>query len=158
MADGKLRLVGTLGASAAALALATVAVFEGKSNDPYWDAYGKVWTVCNGETRVEMRRYTDAECEDMLAAGLADFAKPVLAINPELRGHDNQTVAATSLAYNIGITNYRRSTVSKEFRAGHWKAACNAFLSWTYSGGKQLKGLVNRRNAERALCLKDLPG
>lgn len=92
----------------------------------------------------------------MLADGLADFAGPVLVVNPELRGHDNQLVAAVSLAYNIGPVAYRRSTVARKFRAGDWRGACNAFLSWSYAGGKQVKGLLNRRQAERRVCLTGL--
>lgn len=143
------------GTAIAAALIATVAQFEGKSNAPYRDIVG-VWTVCYGETNVAMRRYSDAECQDMLADSLTGYAGPVLAVNPELRGHGNQIIAASSLAYNIGVPNYRRSTVAKKFRAGDWRGACNAFLSWSYAGGKQVKGLLNRRNAERAICLRGL--
>lgn len=141
------------GTAAAALIVALIGHFEGKRNDPYDDIVG-VATVCYGETRVQMRHYTDAECEDMLADGAADFAGPVLARNPELLGHANQLAAATSLAYNIGNANYARSTVAKRFSAGNWRGACDAFLSWSYAGGKQVAGLLKRRKAERALCLR----
>lgn len=153
---GTAKLGKTLGGGAAAIALiALVSQWEGKRNEPYRDIVG-VWTVCYGETRVAMRRYSDAECKDMLADGLADFAGPVLVRNPELRGHDSQLVAATSLSYNIGIKAYRNSTVAKRFSAGNWKGACDAFLSWSYAGGKQVKGLLNRRQAERRICLTGL--
>lgn len=155
MADGRTRLIGLVGASAATLLVSTVALWEGKSNQPYRDLVG-LWTVCYGETRVPMRKYTDSECSDMLADGLADFAGPVLAINPELRGHDNQLVAATSLAYNIGITNYRRSTVARRFTAGDWKGACDAMLWWNRAGGRVVRGLQRRREAERKICLRGL--
>lgn len=155
MASGKQKLIGTVGASAAALLIATVASWEGKRNDPYKDIVG-VWTVCYGETRIHMRRYSDAECSDMLAEGLADFAKPVLARNPELAGRPNQLAAATSLSYNIGTAAYKRSTVAKRFSSGNWKGACDAFLAWSYAGGKRVKGLLNRRKAERAICLGGL--
>jgi len=153
---GKQALVGTVGASAAALLLAVVSHWEGKSNDPYQDIIG-VWTVCYGETRVAMRRYTDAQCEDMLADGLNDFAEPVLKRNPELAGHPYQLAAAVSLSYNIGTANYRRSTVARRFSAGNWRGACDAFLAWSYAGGRQVKGLLNRRKAERDICLRNLP-
>lgn len=154
-AKGNKRLVGTVGVSAAALLTATVAMWEGKSNDPYKDIVG-VTTVCYGETRVAMRRYSDAECKDMLADGLADFAGPVLARNPELKGRDPQLAAAVSLSYNIGIANYRRSTVAKRFSAGNYRGACDAFLSWRFAGGREVKGLKRRREAEREICLRGL--
>ncbi len=152
---GKKRLTGAVGAGAAALLIATIGTFEGKRNDPYKDIVG-VMTVCYGETRVEMRRYTDAECSDMLASGIADFAGPVLQRNPELKGHDPQLAAAVSLAYNIGLANYRKSTVARRFSARQWPQACDAFLSWSYAGGKQVPGLLNRRKAERSMCMRGL--
>ena len=150
------RLAATIGGSAALALTVLVGQFEGKRNDPYQDIVG-VWTVCYGETNVSMRRYTDAECKDMLSDHLADYARPVLKRNPELSGHDNQIVAATSLSYNIGNGNYAKSKVAREFSAGRWRNACDAFLSWSYAGGKRVAGLLKRREQERAICLKGLP-
>lgn len=143
------------GSAAAALLISLVAGFEGKRNDPYFDIVNRA-TVCYGETRVQMRRYSDAECDDMLADGLADFAAPVLKRNPELAGHPAQVAAATSLAYNIGSDAYARSTVARRFSAGNWRGACDAFLSWNRAGGRVVPGLVRRREAERAICLRGL--
>lgn len=148
-------LAAIVGATAAAALIALVGQWEGKRNDPYQDIVG-VWTVCYGETRVEMRRYTDAECKVMLADGINDFAKPVLARNPELKDRPNQLVAAVSLAYNIGARNYVKSTVARRFAAGDYKGACDAFLMWNRAGGRVVKGLDNRRRQERQICLKGL--
>lgn len=146
-------------ALAAMLALATplVGVWEGKSNLPYPDKLaGGLMTVCYGETRVEMRPYSDAECSVMLQRGLADFATPVLKRNPELEDRPNQWAAATSLAYNIGVANYRKSTVAKRFSAGRWREGCNAFLLWNNASGKVVRGLTRRREAERQTCLRGI--
>lgn len=151
---GRGKLIAIVGAAAAGL-IAVTAQWEGKSNDPYLDLIGKA-TVCYGETNVPMRRYSDAECEDMLAGSLAEYAAAVLVRNPELRGHDPQIVAASSLSYNIGNAAYARSTVAKRFSAGDWRGACDAFRSWVYAGGKRVQGLVNRREAERKICLRGL--
>lgn len=156
MADGKRKLVALVGTAAAGLMLTTVSAWEGKSNTPYADLVNRM-TVCYGETRVPMRRYSDAECSDMLANGLADFAKPVLKRNPELAGHPHQLAAAVSLTYNVGAANYARSTVARRFTAGDWKGACDAFLAWRFAGGREVKGLLRRRQSERAMCLTDLP-
>lgn len=152
---GKKRLAVLVGGAAAGL-IAVVAQFEGKSNDPYLDIVN-VPTVCYGETRVPMRRYSNAECEEMLADGLSDFAAGVLARNPTLRASDPQLLAATSLAYNIGIGAYNRSTVARHFSSGKWRSACNAFRSWRFAGGKEIAGLRKRREKERAICLRDIP-
>lgn len=152
---GRGRLTAGIGAVAAGLLVATVSTWEGKSNDPYRDIVG-VETVCFGETRVQMRRYTDAECEDMLADALGGFALTVLERNPNLRDRPAQLAAASSLAYNIGPSAYRRSTVARRFQAGEFRAACDAFLMWSKAGGRTVKGLLNRRKAERAICLRGL--
>lgn len=155
-AKGRLgKVVG--GAGAAALLLGLLATFEGKSNDPYLDIV-KVPTVCYGETRVEMKHYTDAECADMLADAAGDFAKGVLERNPELRGRPYQLVAASSLAYNIGLSNYRGSTAAKRFSAHDWKGGCAAILRWNRAGGKVVAGLTRRRNAEFRVCITNLKG
>ena len=153
---GKGKLIALVGVAAAAIMTPLVAGWEGKSNDPYADLVGRM-TVCFGETRVEMRRYSDAECEAMLAEGLVDFAAPVLKRNPELRDHPYQLAAATSLSYNIGTAAYNRSTVARRFSAGNWRGACDAFLLWVKAGGKTVKGLVRRREDERRVCLTELP-
>lgn len=152
---GQARLVAGIGAAAAGLLISTVAAWEGKSNDPYRDIVG-VPTVCYGETRVAMRRYSDAECSDMLADALGGYATAVLDRNPNLRDRPAQLAAASSLAYNIGPAAYRRSTVARRFQAGQFRAACDAFLMWSKAGGRTVQGLLNRRKAERTICLRGL--
>ena len=146
-------------AIAAMLAVASpfIGVWEGKRNLPYRDIVG-VLTVCYGETRdIDYRYYSDAECREMLEEGVGEFGEAVLKRNPELRHYPHQWAAATSLAYNIGTGAYSRSTVARQFSAGRWRSACNNFLAWKYAGGKVVRGLVNRRNAERKMCLTNLP-
>lgn len=146
-------------ALAAMLAVATpfVAGWEGYSGRPYADRLaGGLMTVCFGETRVPMRTYARAECEAMLREGVGEFALAVAQRNPELRGHPNQWSAATSLAYNIGVPAYQRSTVARRFSEGRWREACDAILLWNRAGGRVVKGLDNRRRAERELCRRGL--
>jgi lysozyme len=150
---GKQKLAGGVGASAAALMIALVGAWEGKRNDPYRDIVG-VMTVCYGETRVAMRRYSNAECEDMLADGLGDFSKDVLKRNPNLRYRPEILAATTSLSYNIGPAAYARSTVARRFSIGDYRGGCDAFLMWNRAGGRVVQGLQRRREDERRLCLR----
>lgn len=145
-------------AIAAMLALATPAIqkYEGLSQTPYRDVIGKL-TVCYGETNVAMRKYTKQECQAMLNGRAMEFGLAVATRNPSLIGHPFQWAAATSLAYNIGVANYNRSTVAKNFDAGKWAAACNHFTDWVYAGGKVNQGLKNRRKDEQVLCRQQLP-
>lgn len=153
----KTKVVG--GGSAAALLIATpfIAGWEGKSNDPYKDIVG-INTVCYGETRVEMKRYTDEECKAMLAEAVKGFMKPVAEMTPLIADRPYELAAATSLAYNIGLGNYKISSVRKQFNLGNFKQGCNNFTLWNKArrAGKLVvvKGLVNRRAAEVKLCLK----
>ena len=151
---GRAKLSALIGTAAVGL-VAVVAQWEGKRNEPYRDLIG-IATVCYGETNVPMRRYSDEECKDMLAGSLATYAEAVLKRNPELAGHDPQIIAASSLTYNIGIAAYNRSTVARRFSAGDWRGACDAFLAFSYAGGKRVQGLVNRREAERRICMRGL--
>lgn len=138
-----------------ALAVPMIAQYEGKSNDPYKDIVG-VMTVCYGETRVEMRKYSDKECTDMLSEATGEFGKGVLKTNPSLIDYPYQWAAATSLAYNIGLGSYRNSTVARKFNAGDYKGACASFAAWNKvrKGGKLVvsPGLDNRRQKEMRIC------
>ena len=66
---------------------------------------------------------------------------------------NRQWAAMISLAYNIGINAFARSSVLRKFNAGDDSGAADAFLLWNKANGKVLKGLVRRRKAERALFL-----
>lgn len=66
----------------------------------------------------------------------------------------NQFDALVSLAYNIGTNAFKTSTLVKYLNALAYNAAADEFQKWNRGGGKVLKGLVRRREAERALFLK----
>jgi len=153
-------LSGAVGSAFIGLAILIVAPvierWEGTRTDPYRDIVG-VWTVCTGETRVAMRRYTPAECKAMLDRTLAaDWAPAVLRAVPGLQDRPYQFAAAISLTYNIGESAFARSSVARRFNAGDWRGGCDAFLFWVNAGGKRVPGLVRRREAERRLCLTNL--
>ena len=67
---------------------------------------------------------------------------------------DRPYVALLSLSYNIGTRAFCGSTVAKRVNAGDIRGACNAIPAWNRAGGKVIPGLVNRRAAERKLCLE----
>lgn len=152
-------LVVTGGAAGALLlAIPFIGGWEGKSNDPYNDIVG-VKTVCYGETRVQMKRYTDEECLSMLRKAVEkDFMKPVAKSTPTIAERPYELAAATSLAYNIGLGSYQKSTARKLFLQGKFIEGCKAFRPWDKVRrlGKLVvsKGLVNRRKDEIKLCLQ----
>jgi lysozyme len=141
-------------AIAVAIAGPLVMKFEGKENDPYRDVVG-VWTVCYGETKAPMRRYSDAECKALLTKRLSeDYAPPILKCVPAIATRPEIFAASTSLAYNIGTSAFCNSTVARRFNASRWRQGCEGFAMWVKAGGKVWPGLVSRRKAEAQLCLK----
>lgn len=158
----KTALKGGTAALAGAAILAILPVWEGKSNDPYFDSV-KVRTVCYGETRVEMRHYSDKECLLLLDEGAQQFQKAVLQVNPGLSKDPYIWAAHTSFAYNNGVATYRKSSVSSLYRLGRKKESCQAIAKYKYAGKKILPGLVLRRNGDKTrfgeveLCLTPYP-
>lgn len=142
-----------------AAAIALVATWEGLRTKAYLDAV-KVPTVCFGETRgVKLGdQYTVQQCKDMLGNRLVEFEAGMRKClrNPDAIP-DGPYVAALSLSYNIGVGGFCRSSVRRLLDAGQIRQACDAFRNFTRAGGMRLQGLVNRREAERAICLKGLP-
>lgn len=144
------------GTAAAALAVAVVGGFEGLRLNAYRDVVG-VATICYGETRgVKMGdSHSKAECDAMLLKGLQDFERGVFACAPALaEAPDPRVVAHVSLAYNIGVGAYCKSSAARRFNAGDIRASCDAFLLWNKARGVVFPGLTKRRQAERELCLR----
>lgn len=129
--------------------------FEGKKNTAYKCPAG-VWTICYGATGPDVKEgatWTDLQCEDRLKKDVDKFAEGVKKALGSIPTTDAQFSAMVSLAYNVGIIAFSRSTVLNKHRAGDHKAAANAFLMWNKAGGKILPGLTRRREAERKLYL-----
>jgi lysozyme len=62
--------------------------------------------------------------------------------------------ALIDFAFNLGAGNLGASTLRKRVNAGDWQAAVVEFRKWVRGGGKVLKGLVLRREAECVLVFK----
>lgn len=61
--------------------------------------------------------------------------------------------ALVSITFNAGCGNLKNSTLFKMARKGYSKAMCGQFERWIYANGVPLKGLTERRQKEKALCL-----
>lgn len=152
MSKGK--IAGALVAAALVVATPFVAGWEGTENKAYKDAVG-VTTICSGHTATaEMGQVkTDAECEALLRQDLSK-AFMVVAFHVNVEMPVERWVALASFVFNVGEGNFARSTLLRKLNAGDTVGACNELLRWTYAGGRKLKGLERRREAERALCLQ----
>lgn len=56
--------------------------------------------------------------------------------------------AITDFAWNLGLGNLRASNLRKRILAGDWEAVPGELRKWVRAGGRVLKGLVLRREAE----------
>lgn len=127
--------------------------FEGLRLKAYKCPAG-VWTIGYGHTKgvKEGDVITEEEAEDMLKKDVVGFEINVRgAIIQNL--NDHQYDALTSFAYNVGLGNFRKSTLLRLINSGITarEDITNQFMRWVYAGGKRLAGLERRRTAEAEL-------
>lgn len=67
---------------------------------------------------------------------------------------DNQWIALCSFCFNVGVGAFTGSELLWKLNSGNYAGAADEFLRWKYQKGKELPGLVRRREAARALFLK----
>lgn len=128
--------------------------FEGLRLRAYQDAVG-VWTIGYGHTG-DVRPgmvITESQADDLLQKDLKRFEKGV-EDSLTRPASQNQFDALVSLAYNIGINAFRKSSVLKLFNAGDIEGAAKQFGEYIMAGGSILRGLVRRRVAEIVHFLK----
>ena len=95
------------------------------------------------------RVWTQGEVDALLRSDLARFERGVARYCPAAVGSQGKFDALVSFSFNVGLGTLQRSTLRAKFNRGEY--AGDEFLKYTKAGGKVLKGLVNRRNDERAL-------
>lgn len=133
--------------------LALIKRFEGCSLSAYRDVVG-VLTIGYGDTDgvIEGQTITQEEADARLEHRVEEFARAIANII-KYTTSSNEMAALVSLAYNIGLKNFRSSSVLVFHNRGEKLAAANSFLLWNKAGGKTWPGLVRRREAERELYL-----
>ncbi len=107
--------------------------------------YGHTYGVKETDT------VTREQAENLLRFDLMEFEKAVNEVEG-LKTQD-QFDAMVSLAFNIGITAFKNSTLVKLFEAGRSRLAADEFLKWNHIKGKVNDGLTKRRRMERGMFL-----
>lgn len=151
------RTKASLAAAVIALATPFIATWEGKRNYAYIPIPGDVPTICYGSTRsVKMGDYkTDAECLDLLRQEVGEFyAKVDPCVNDDVPVSVQASIL--ELAFNVGPGAACKGTIVRKANAGDYRGACAELDKWVKAQGKTIKGLVNRRNASEAMCLRDV--
>ncbi len=121
---------------------------EGCRLEAYKDAAG-VPTIGYGHTKnVRMGdRITQYWAKEMLREDIEEAEWQVKELN--VARTEGQLDALVSFAFNLGIGRLTRSTLLKTIRKGGSKAQITKeFKRWVYADGKQLPGLVKRREWE----------
>lgn len=144
----KKRLVATVLALSSVGAVGIVA-HEGMKRVAYVDPVGIV-TVCAGHTRTAQlgQVKTEAECAELLKQDVKDAEAAVkrLVKTPLTQAQFDSLV---SLVFNIGQSNFAKSTMLKKINANDCWGAGKEFDKWVLAKGQVLPGLVKRRADER---------
>ena len=132
--------------------------FEGLRLNAYPDpgTGGAPWTIGYGHTGPDVYRglkITEAQAEALLRQDLARFERGVDRLIEGVFTSQSQFNSFVSLAYNIGLGAFQRSSVLRHHRAGNKLRAAASFMLWVKAAGRTLPGLVRRRNAERRMYL-----
>ena len=97
------------------------------------------------------RVWSKEELVKIFRDDLVSFERGVLRLAPNLAGRQGAFDACVAFSFNVGLGNFQRSTIRMKIGREEWEGAAEAFMSWTKAGGKELRGLVLRRTAERQL-------
>lgn len=146
-----------------------VAQFEGKTLTVYEDplglqsiGYGHVLTpeeIKSGEIIIEGNpvNFNNGITEEQALKLLNQDLEPIRQAVDELVTvplTQNQLEALTSFAFNVGLETFRRSTLLKVLNEGKYEQVPDEMRKFARAGGRELPGLVKRREAEIELWNK----
>jgi lysozyme len=153
------------GAMLLALGIWVFSEGDGPKRDPdtfvaYQDI-AKVWTICHGHTGDVKpgQTATKAECDRLAKSDLGKgFAAEDLYVTRVMELPVWTRAAVADFAANIGAEAFRGSSVLRLLNARDIGGACRAMLLWTKARAGPMgtlvvvRGLINRRLREQALC------
>lgn len=128
--------------------------FEGLRLNAYQDSVN-VWTIGYGHTGKDVKAGKKIDIFDAEILLKKDVEKFETAVNdavtvPLTQG---QFDALVSFCFNLGAGTLLKSTLLKRLNAGNYEGASGQFVLFVHAGGRELPGLVARREAEQALFL-----
>jgi GH24 family phage-related lysozyme (muramidase) len=138
---------------------------EGFVGDLYNDAagyctiaYGHLIKLarCNGSEPVEFRGgVSEPRGVELLREDMGTAKRVVLtAVNVDLT--DGQYAALCDFVFNVGGGNFRKSTLLKVINAGAFQEVAFQMRRWIKAGGRELSGLVTRREREIELFFEGI--
>lgn len=140
------------------LAASLCRTFEGFYAKPYLCPAG-VQTIGYGTTLYPDGRrvtlddpsITRETAETLLNHELMALMPHVLRLCPAVADSPQRTAALIDFTYNLGWPRLRASTLRRRINERNWAAAKAEILKWDKAGGRVLKGLTLRRQAEATL-------
>ncbi len=133
--------------------------FEGCKLKAYYDPVG-VLTIGWGHTNAggapyfsPAAKWTQAYADEVFRNDIVKYEDAVKR-NVKVKLTQSQFDALTSLVYNIGEGNFKKSQLLRKLNSGQYEAASREFAKWNKAGGRVLNGLTRRRAAE-ALMFQD---
>jgi len=134
--------------------LALIADLEGCRLRPYQCSAG-VWTSGIGHTAGVTPRHDISEREAAvnLVADVLHVEKRLAACVP-VEMPTPVYDALVSFAFNVGTGAACSSTLVYFLKRQQWPQACDQLTRWVFVNGVRNSGLENRRQRERAYCLK----
>ena len=138
------------------IAAALCRKFEGFSAKPYlcpagyWTiGFGTVFRPDGTQVTKDDPPITKELAEEWLQHELRhNYLAGVLHASPNLARHPEVLGAITDFAYNLGVARYRASTLKRRINEEDWDGAKIELGKWVRGGGRVLRGLVKRRQAE----------
>ena len=135
-----------------------ISCWEGLSLKPYKCAAGKYTIgyghVISGKENLPSS-ITKKEANNLLEQDIRK-AQYSLVNNVKVPLTIQQIVALISFIFNVGGGAFQRSILRQKLNRGEYRLAAEEFDKWIYAQGNSLKGLINRRQAEKKLFLQGL--
>jgi lysozyme len=137
-----------------ASAFVSLALHEGYRGDAYIPVPGDVPTIGFGTTE-GVKLGDKITPPKALERALADVSKFEGAVKKCVKAplYQHEYDAYIQFSYNVGSGAFCNSTLVKKLNVGDYPGACAELLRWTRAGGRELPGLVKRRQAEYNLCM-----
>ena len=135
--------------------LALIKCFEGFAPGIYicpggWPTIGYGHVVRNHERDRFADGIDEATAEDLLRRDVEAAVRAVLRLI-RVPLADGQFDALVSFAFNLGAGALQRSTLRRKVNREEHHVVPAEFRRWVWAGGRKLKGLVRRREAEAEL-------
>jgi lysozyme len=138
---------------------------EGFRGNPYNDAahyctigYGHLIHLASCDSTIPgefQRGISEPRGEEILRDDMGMAERGVMGL-VDVDLTDGQYGALCDFVFNVGVGNFRNSTLRKQLNAGAYDRVPFEFRRWVYAGGKKLPGLETRREKEIALFFEDI--